>query len=116
LLTGCNGQVVINEIVYHTTTSITNNYIYSIAKPIALKTTSFINQCFFIREKSARNQHKLVSKKIVTCYATITGKEKKKFSIIKDSNDVPFLFCKEEQISIPVSITHHGRYAAFTIY
>ncbi len=115
LLTPYSGQATINKIIYHTTTSITNNYIYSIARLIDFEVHPFINQCFYSGGGLYARQPKLTNERIISCYATVISKGKDNFSIIKDNNGVPTLFCKEEKISIPVSITHHGRYAAFTI-
>ena len=45
----------------------------------------------------------------------LSGADKHNFTIIKDKINAPYLYCKKEKITVPVSITHHGNYAAFTI-
>jgi phosphopantetheine--protein transferase-like protein len=116
LVTDETGQVTINDIIYSTTTTITDSYIYTIANPWEAATTTAINHCFHNPHLTPAKLQQLVYKKIIIYFAASTSKEKKQISIIKNSDGIPFLYCKKEKLSIPVSITHHGQYAAFTIY
>lgn len=113
LLSETAGEVTINTISYQTFTSSTKDYIYSIARPEGYN-ADFLNHCFCI-PKYHTDQQKLIYKKLIASYAAIKGEDKNNFTIFKDKNNVPYLYCKNQKLTIPVSITHHGNYAAFTI-
>ncbi len=110
-----NGTVNINNIVYQTTSFLTENYIYSTAKPVAVKDTCISNHCFRIPDLQQINQQEFIYKKLITCYTEMTQVEKTGLLIIKNEAAVPFLYCEKDKSTIPVSITHHGNYAGFTI-
>lgn len=109
------GTVIVDKIVYQTITSTTDNYIYSIAGLLGSTTLAIANYLFFSKGNRYENQQQLIYKKLINEYAISTGKDIKNLSVIKNTNGTPFLHCKEEWLNIPLSITHHGKYAAFTI-
>ena len=117
LLTDSTGTVTIGKIVYPTTTSITNNYIYSVANFFEFTTLPPADYLFFCDGNSPAFQQQMIYKKLIAEYAISAGagKEVKYLSIIKNKNGTPFIHYKNEQLNIPVSITHHGNYGAFTI-
>jgi phosphopantetheinyl transferase (holo-ACP synthase) len=115
LMTSCTGQVTINQRKYNTISALTDKYIYSIAKPSGCNPSLFHSKCFYNHKSSDTNSCQLINEKIKNYYASITGKEKMNLTLIKDNNNLPTLFCKDDHSKIPVSITHHGNYAAFTI-
>jgi phosphopantetheinyl transferase (holo-ACP synthase) len=110
LLSETNGQVTINTISYQTITCTTENYIYSIARPETYGEVDFYNACFAMPGKQ-----QFIYEKLIAHYAGIQCADKNNFVVLKEKNNIPFLYCKKEKITIPVSITHHGNYAAFTI-
>ena len=114
LLNETAGQVTINTITYQTLTSITNDYIYSVARPGGTENPDFINSCFYLPQSCETNPQLFINKKIINSYQAVSGRVKKNTAILKDENGVPFLYCGSN-LQIPVSITHHGNYAAFTI-
>jgi phosphopantetheinyl transferase (holo-ACP synthase) len=113
VLSETTGQVTIHNTTYQTITSSTIDYIYTIARPAGYK-ADFINDCFGIPQHD-NAQQKFIYEKLIAGYAEIKAGDKNNLIILKDKNNIPFLYCKKEKISIPVSITHHGNYAAFTI-
>ncbi len=115
LLTGQNGKVKINNNTYHTDTSTAKNYIYSIARSDESGMDTFINYCFRLPQCDPYQQQQIIYKKIINGYASVTGAVKNGLYVFKDKNGIPFLYAENEKIKIPVSITHHGRFAAFTI-
>lgn len=115
ILNKLQGTVNINNATYLTTTTFTKKYIYSIAKVMEAKDTLIANHYFYINEKDSSNQQQFIYKEIINCYAKVAGIAKKGLAVIKDNAGIPFLFCENDKIKIPVSITHHGNYAAFTI-
>jgi phosphopantetheinyl transferase (holo-ACP synthase) len=110
------GQVVINNISYQTITSSAKDYIYSIARPEAYGNINFYNCCFTVPQQDYTGQQKFIYEKLVAHYACIQRADKNNFIVLKEKGNIPFLYCKKEKIEIPVSITHHGNYAAFTIH
>ncbi len=110
------GIADINKLIYHTTTSTDGKYMYSIARPGEPGSDLLMNCCFRIRGICFAKQQQFIYKRMISQYAIASGKEKSEIELIKDRNDIPFLYCRQDQRSIPVSITHHGNYAAFTIY
>jgi phosphopantetheinyl transferase (holo-ACP synthase) len=115
LLNETIGQVIINNIAYQTFTSTTKDYIYSIARQEVNNKKDFYNCSFAMPQQHYSAQQKFIYEKLIVQYADMKNGDKNNFEIIKEKNNIPFLFCKKEKIKIPVSITHHGNYAAFTI-
>jgi len=113
ILSETAGQVLINDISYQTITSTTQDYIYSIAGPEAC--SGFYSACFAIPGQHGINQQEFIYEKLIAHYAGIHHANKNNFIVLKEKNNIPFLYCKKEKIKIPVSITQHGNYAAFTI-
>ncbi len=108
------GKVEIGNMAYYTTTNSNKKYIYSIARPGEPGEASFINCCFRLKEYDLTKQQQIYNK-MISHYAIISGKEKNGIEMIKDKNGIPSLYCSKDKLYIPVSITHHGNYAAFTI-
>jgi len=115
LLTSRHGQVTIHQRNYNTYTTVTENYIYSVARPFDSIASIFHSKCFYNHQNDETGNSHLIHEKIIDFYAAITGKEKTKLTLLKHNNNIPDLFCTENRTKIPVSITHHGNYAAFTI-
>lgn len=109
------GTVTVDKLVYQTTTSITANYIYTLANPMKFTTLALANRLFLCEDKGHINQQQIIYKKLLADYAACTDKDLQHLSVIKNSNGVPFIQYKGNQVNVPVSITHHGNYAAFTI-
>lgn len=113
LLTETTGLVTFNANSYQTLTSSTNQYIYSIAMLHGYK-EDFLTLCFDISSHNPKQQQ-LIYNKLIACYAGINNCDETGLTILKNKYNIPFLYCKKEKLKIPVSITHHGNYAAFTI-
>jgi len=113
LLNESAGLVTIDHTAYQTHTSITNDYIYSIAGP--LLHSNMYSACFAIPDEPYSHQQAFIYEKLITHYAGIKQEHKNNFMTGKEKNNIPFIYCKKEKKKIPVSITHHGNYAAITI-
>jgi phosphopantetheinyl transferase (holo-ACP synthase) len=114
LISETAGLVSINNISYQSNTITTNDYIYSVARLKGSENTDFINSCFSLPINCETNPQLFINKKIIDNYHAVSGQSKKNIVLLKDENGVPFLYCGSN-LRIPVSITHHGNYAAFTI-
>jgi phosphopantetheinyl transferase (holo-ACP synthase) len=113
LLNESAGLVTIDHTSYQTHTCITNDYIYSIAAP-SLHSNMY-SACFAIPDKPYSDQQAFIYEKLITHYACMQQEHKNNFIVLKEKNNIPFLYCIKEKKKIPVSITHHGNYAAITI-
>ena len=112
---GNYGEVSINDQQYQTLTSTTSNYIYTIAKSVNDKTGDFINSCFDLPDITSEEQRAFMYNKILIEYNRYSNMKHNALVFTKDCNGIPWLSCKNENTKIPVSITHHGRFAAFTV-
>lgn len=115
LLTETTGLVAFNHNSYHTISTIAEDHIYSIAGLQRLENTAFINSCFALPDTDHRKQQAYIYKKIIDCYHSFSSEVKKNLLIVKDKNGIPFIYCAGN-LQIPISITHHGSFAAFTIH
>lgn len=115
IINSTTGKVKINHTIYYTTTCIDKKYIYSIAKQHGHSKAAFVNDCFHIAEINQCKQQQFIYERMISAYSLVSGKDKQEITIIKDQNGIPFLYCRQNEQRIPVSITHHGNYAAFTI-
>lgn len=115
LLTETTGLVRFNNIAYQTTTVNAKDHVYTIARTEGAESVDFINSCFPLPKTDLSKQQQFIYKKIIACYHSITGELKKNITVNKDKNGIPFLNCNSN-LQIPVSITHHGHFAAFTIH
>lgn len=115
LLTAIAGTVEYENNIYQTNSKITNSYIHTVAKIVNSENAKTIVACFALPVKQPKAQQKLIYKRIINRYHLASGDFNKNVSVIKDQNGIPFLYCGNN-LQIPVSITHHGNFAAFTIY
>ena len=109
-----NGIVYTGNRVYRCITSQTTGYIYSRAAPMNFTEDPFLDHCFAITGNTGFQQQ-VIHQTILDAYAAWSGRKKTLLHIVKDALNIPSLFCAENQSWVPLSITHHGRYAAFTI-
>lgn len=113
LLGETTGLVTVNGVSYQTTTTSTKDYIYSTAR-LNRNEADFVSHCFKMPPDHPVEQS-FIYKKIVAHYAAIQQGNGHHLLIKKDKENIPYLYCKEKKLTFPVSITHHGNYAAFTI-
>jgi phosphopantetheinyl transferase (holo-ACP synthase) len=115
LFTETTGIVEYDNNSCQTITFTTKDYIYSTARPKKVINAEFMNSCFYLPQTALIRQQQFIYKKIIDRYSSITGEVKKNISIAKDKNGIPFLN-GTGNLQIPISVTHHGNYAAFTIH
>ena len=115
IFTETTGLVEYYNTGYQTNTIIAKDYIYSTAKPTGSKKVELINSCFFLQQTLHTKMQASIYKKIIYAYNSVIGKKNKNIVVAKDKNGIPFLYCGDN-LQIPISVTHHGHFAAFTIY
>lgn len=101
--------------VYNTITSCTKDFIYSVAWPFNHTRAPLVNHQFRIPSLVSFNLQAFLYNKIKTEYASISGEKTAAMSVVKTKTGAPYLICRGNNEAIPLSITHHGRFAAFTI-
>jgi phosphopantetheinyl transferase (holo-ACP synthase) len=114
LLSGTAGVAEYDNICYQTNTITTKNFIYSIASSTEAKNPEHINFCFYLPPAQQIKLQQFIYKKIIDRYHSVSREVKKNIAVVKDKNGIPSLHCSNN-LQIPISITHHGHYAAFTI-
>jgi phosphopantetheinyl transferase (holo-ACP synthase) len=115
LINQTEGTVDYDNACYQTSTCTAKEFIYTIARPTGISNTELINPCFYLPQIPFLKQQQFIYKKLINFYRSTTGVPQINMVIIKDKNGIPFLNC-ESKWRIPISITHHGRFAAFTIH
>ncbi|MEO8398666.1 MAG: 4'-phosphopantetheinyl transferase superfamily protein [Ignavibacteriaceae bacterium] len=111
-----NAQVFYENIKYEITSKVLNEGIF---------TTAFLNtneaeQLIFhenleINYKSFRDRRKKINSALLNNVAEKINKPAANLVIKKDKFDIPYLFENESRLDASVSISHHGRYAAYAV-
>lgn len=114
LFDGTTGAVNIETICYQTISTISKEYVYSVASGMN-SAPLLANQCFNITELQKSDQLPFIYQTMIEHYAQLRGIEKINILLMKNEHGAPFLHGKTDNSNVPVSITHHGNYAAFTI-
>ncbi len=115
MLNETSGMVIISTQLYYTITITNEKYIYSIASTDKSTGEMLLHGCFILPVMDLLKQQQYIYEKIINRYALLTAKEKKKILVWKNESGVPFLYEQGNKSKTPVSITHHGSYAAFCI-
>jgi len=115
LINETSGWVKINHIIYYTQTCSSQHYVYTTARPDETCSSFFYNCVFSLPLQMSIDHQQFIYNKLITHFASETHTRATNVMVIKEKNNIPYLYCKKENIKIPVSITHHGNYAAFTI-
>ena len=97
-----NGFVNIDNEVYFTTSTITEDYVYTIAK--LDKNDFIISDCFQIETCNYKSQ----SLKLKQRFLEIFPEEKSSLDIRKDEKGIPRLFQDNKQLNYSFSLTHNG--------
>ena len=108
---------VVYEEEYRTRSLITPNYIASVAFPA--NQLPIPEQVVILLER-ADNQHQSTQLRtsVLEHYAAVSPVADKELQVFSDKNGLPALVIKnslQETVSLPISISHHGHYGAFSI-
>lgn len=106
------GEVSFKGSTLKTTTSITSDYIFSTA---ILGKNDFETSIFLLPEKDAKQQSKFTHQKLLIDFAEKHSLELRELQINKTDAGVPQLHYKERPLSNSISITHHGKYGAYSV-
>lgn len=105
------GIVRIDDNSYFTDSTITEDYIYSIAE---VSKHFCVNSALFENEyTSYKVQSDSLKLEFIESISINLGMQTKSLNIKKTEIGVPELFSEDEKLSIHLSLTHCGRYSAF---
>jgi len=110
-----DGRVIHGNETYRTRTLITTRYLYTIACSAEQHRPDHLGKCFMLTQASEPHRHAFIEHELIGHYALFSGIPADELALKKDGRGIPYLFCIHIQRQIPVSVTHHGNYAAFTI-
>lgn len=111
-----HGEVRIGQTIYQTKTNCTPGYIYSVAQLGNERSPAMLDHCFCLDELQAHHPSGTIYAAMIEAYAKLTNRPGHCIIPGKDYNGIPFLQDNKAKTTLPVSITHHGRYAAFTVF
>lgn len=115
LLSDTTITATINERTYCTTSQITEAYIYTSAKCATSDIAPLVEFLFCYKTDNYQRQQEIMYKQIINTYAAITKQGINQLAIDKNPNGIPFIQNNKDASAIPVSISHHGYFGAFTI-
>jgi phosphopantetheinyl transferase (holo-ACP synthase) len=111
LLTDKYGLVIINKDMYHTSTIIKNEYVYTIA--YSDQQSNVESKSFKIDDPAYSHQHKQCSDGIIHAFSKHNDLPNDYLSIKKDKMGIPRLYYRHKVQKTPVTITHHGNYCGY---
>ena len=107
-----NGHVKIDTITLRTNTSINSNYIFS----TAVINNSDIDTCIFqLTENNSKQQSNFIHQQVLNSFAKNNSLNCAELLIQKTKTGVPTLHYKNKLLNKSISISHHGKYAAYSI-
>lgn len=112
LLNASEGQIRFKNNTYSSITTATTEYLYSIATQGQIPGENLAGENFELPD--AGLSENMIHKKIIQHFSTMNRKPEHEYGLIKNYFNIPSLYSKTDGCCLPVSITHHGRYAAFT--
>lgn len=109
------GFVSIENKVYFTNTTLTKDFIYTVAK--SQETGKNLNDIFKIQNEnvSYKSQSDITKKKLLNIFSELKNSATSDMEIRKNLAGIPRLYCNTNEENISFSITHHGRYGGYAI-
>ena len=113
LLSKTEGSVEICNDIYHTSSNITKEYIYTIAYSKSSKNVT--GGCFKIKDTSYTKQHSESYRSVLRTFSNLSNISIEALEIRKNKFGVPEIFWNHRKQLIPFSITHHGHYYGYAM-
>ena len=114
IISDTEGSIEINNNDYISISTITKDFVYSVSKTKDAACNTITNCCFKIPEVGCNTQQ-YIYQKIIERFNSRQNNRNHETQILKNKFGVPFLYCSFSKTETPLSISHHGQYAAFTI-
>ncbi len=113
LISEIKGSVNINNERYHTNTKITDDYIFTEA--VEKNTDVTVRDYFELNNTRYLTQSKTVYQKLKKAISKIRNLPINTIHIKKNTVGAPELYQNNKLVAISFSISHHGRYGAYSI-
>ena len=107
-----SGQVKIDKTTLITSTSINSNYIFSTA---AINNSDIDTFIFQLTENNSKQHSNFIHQQVLYDFAKNNSLNCAELLIQKTKTGVPTLHYKNKPLNKSFSITHHGKYAAYSI-
>ncbi|MGK0390816.1 MAG: phosphopantetheine--protein transferase-like protein [Maribacter sp.] len=107
-----NGQVKIDKITLKTSTLINTNYIFSTA---IINKAEIDSSIFQLLENNSKQQSNYMYDQVLNDFAKKNTLNRTELIIQKTTRGVPILYYKNKALKRSISITHHGKYGAYSI-
>ena len=111
LISHTDGEVKMNSLLLKTTTLFHPDYLFTVAK---LNNIEVTNAIFPLSSNNREQQSKQLYQQLIDDYALIQQLNPILLSIQKLTSGVPILHYNQEPILTAISITHHGKYGAYS--
>lgn len=109
------GLVSIENKVYVTNSTITKDYIHTMA--MSHETDKALHDCFLIQTEhlSYKTQSDLTKKRLLKVFSELKNTSQDTVEIRKNRAGIPRLYDHNKEQNISFSLTHHGCYGAYAI-
>ncbi|MDO9038634.1 MAG: hypothetical protein Q7U59_09845, partial [Lutibacter sp.] len=114
LISKNKGTVLISNSLFFTESEIGDAFIYTVASTKKYD-NRFLTDCFQFEHPDFETQHSQTYQKVLTAFAYKLKLPVAQLKIKKNSQGVPQLFWSNILLENSFSLTHHGKFGAFTI-
>ena len=108
------GAVFCSDFQCFTKTFVDSEFVYSIAEKDANNTT--LSDDFLLKNTTVKAQHSIVNQRAIAHFANHSGTPIEEIRILKNEFGVPFFYIEKQNLKVPVSTTHHGKFGAFAYH
>lgn len=106
-----NDQVKIDNITLKTRTLFNADYIFSTA---TIEQADIESRIFELPENDNQKQSDFMRKQLIKDFAKINNLNCGDLEIRKIESGIPLIYCKNEILDVSISITHHGKFGAYS--
>lgn len=114
LLNETAGQVQFRNNRYFCTSLICRDFVYSFATSEKKHHKNIYTDYFELPKRVQGKQEEPFNRRIIRAFSTGMGIAETDLQVVRNAGNIPSLRNKKEATLFPVSITHHGRFGAFT--
>lgn len=108
-----SGFVSIKNTFYSTSTKINENFIHTISCSGA--SSDVFSDIGKLEDASYINQHSKSHRSVLKVFSSLLDTDIENLAIKKNESGVPVLYKHNVKQSMPISITHHGKYFAYAL-
>ena len=113
LVSESEGFVFVFDSKYQTKSILTEDWIHT--QTVSEENTSGFSDCFLLDQTAHASQSEVVRQKLVAYYSATYKILQSDLKVVKNSFGIPILKITNQTINKSLSLSHHGRFGAFTI-